>query len=331
MTCREGMKRTMSFSSMVKEELSHQMSSARHCQIAEITAIISLCGRVQISERDSYCIKIHTENMAVARKYFTLLKKTFNIKTDVSVRQGMENRSSRIYSVCIRKHEDAIRVLQAAKLIDLYGEIEENLSLAQNVVIRKSCCKRAFIRGAFLAAGSISDPEKFYHFEIACTAPAKAVQLQELMLFFGLEAKIIQRKKYNVVYLKEGSQIVDILNVMEAPVALMELENIRILKEMRGSVNRKVNCETANIHKTVSAAVKQIEDISYIRDHMGFEKLPDTLREIADLRLARPEATLKELGEVLDPPVGKSGVNHRLRKLGEMAEDLRQRNSVTGA
>ena len=269
--------------------------------------------------------------MAAARKYFTLLKKTFNIKTDVSVRQGMENRSSRIYSVCIRKHEDAIRVLQAAKLIDLYGEIEENLSLAQNVVIRKSCCKRAFIRGAFLAAGSISDPEKFYHFEIACTAPAKAVQLQELMLFFGLEAKIIQRKKYNVVYLKEGSQIVDILNVMEAPVALMELENIRILKEMRGSVNRKVNCETANIHKTVSAAVKQIEDISYIRDHMGFEKLPDTLREIADLRLARPEATLKELGEVLDPPVGKSGVNHRLRKLGEMAEDLRQRNSVTGA
>ena len=134
----------------------------------------------------------------------------------------------------------------------------------------------------------------------------------------------MQRKKYFVVYIKEGSQIVDILNVMEAPVALMELENIRILKEMRGSVNRQVNCETANINKTVSAAVKQMEDIIYIRDTAGLDSLPETLREIAELRLARPEATLKELGEALDPPVGKSGVNHRLRKLGNMAEVLRQ-------
>ena len=133
-----------------------------------------------------------------------------------------------------------------------------------------------------------------------------------------------------MVYIKEGSQIVDILNVMEAPVALMELENIRILKEMRGSVNRQVNCETANINKTVSAAVKQMEDIIYIRDTAGFDSLPDNLREIAELRLARPEATLKELGEALDPPVGKSGVNHRLRKLGNMAERLRQERPDTG-
>ena len=236
----------------------------------------------------------------------------------------MENRSSRIYSVCIRKHEDAIRVLQAAKLIDLYGEIEENLSLAQNVVIRKSCCKRAFIRGAFLAAGSISDPEKFYHFEIACTAPAKAVQLQELMLFFGLEAKIIQRKKYNVVYLKEGSQIVELLGLMEAHVALMELENIRILKEMRNSVNRQVNCETANINKTVSAAVKQLADITYIRDTVGLDYLPELLSEVAQVRLEMPDATLKELGENLSHPVGKSGVNHRLRKISAVAESLRE-------
>lgn len=147
----------------------------------------------------------------------------------------------------------------------------------------------------------------------------------------GIEAKIVLRKKYFVVYIKEGSQIVDILNVMEAPVALMELENIRILKEMRGSVNRQVNCETANINKTVSAAVKQMEDIIYIRDTAGFDSLPDNLREIAELRLARPEATLKELGEALDPPVGKSGVNHRLRKLGNMAERLRQERPDTGA
>ena len=146
----------------------------------------------------------------------------------------------------------------------------------------------------------------------------------KLMAAFEVEAKTVLRKRYHVVYIKEGSQIVDILNVMEAPVALMELENIRILKEMRGSVNRQVNCETANINKTVSAAVKQMEDIIYIRDKAGLDSLPDNLREIAELRLARPEATLKELGEALDPPVGKSGVNHRLRKLGNMAEVLRQ-------
>ena len=155
-------------------------------------------------------------------------------------------------------------------------------------------------------------------------------QIQGLILSMGIEAKIVLRKKYFVVYIKEGSQIVDILNVMEAPVALMELENIRILKEMRGSVNRQVNCETANINKTVSAAVKQMEDIIYIRDKAGLDSLPDNLREIAELRLARPEATLKELGEALDPPVGKSGVNHRLRKLGSMAELLRQERPDTG-
>ena len=161
-------------------------------------------------------------------------------------------------------------------------------------------------------------------------AEAKAEQLKELILSFGLDARIVQRKKYFVVYIKEGSQIVDILNVMEAPLALMELENIRIVKEMRGSVNRQVNCETANINKTVSAAVKQIQDITFIRDKVGFGGLPENLREIAGLRLERPEATLKELGEALDPPVGKSGVNHRLRKLGDIAEKLRDGSPESG-
>ena len=127
-----------------------------------------------------------------------------------------------------------------------------------------------------------------------------------------------------MVYIKEGNQIVDILNVMEAPVSLMEFENIRILREMRGNVNRQVNCETANINKTVSAAVKQVEDITYLRDTIGFEKLSEGLEEIALARLSHPEASLKELGELLSPPVGKSGVNHRLRKLSELAEKVRQ-------
>ena len=318
----------MSFSK-VKEELSRQLSPARHCQIAEIAAILSLCGRIQISENNRYRVKIHTENEAVARKYFTLLKKTFNIRIDVSIRQGIGNHKNRTCTVAVTHHEDAMRVLQAVKLIDPYGEIEENLSLAQNVVLMQNCCKRAFIRGAFLAAGSISDPEKFYHFEIVCATDAKARQIQSIMATFDIDAKIVIRKRYYVVYIKEGSQIVDILNVMEAHLSLMELENIRILKEMRGNVNRQVNCETANINKTVSAAVKQIEDIEFIRDTVGFESLPDGLAQIAKARLLKPEATLKELGEDLEPPVGKSGVNHRLRKLGEMAEKLREQGTET--
>ena len=313
----------MSFSSKVKEELSRQWSPARHCQIAETAAVLSLCGRVKISASDHYAIEIHTENLAVARKYFTLLKKTFNIRVDVSIRQGIGNHKNRTCTVAVTHHEDAMRVLQAVKLIDPYGEIEENLSLAQNVVLMQNCCKRAFIRGAFLAAGSISDPEKFYHFEIACATEAKAKQIQGLILSMGIEAKIVLRKKYFVVYIKEGSQIVDILNVMEAPVALMELENIRILKEMRGSVNRQVNCETANLNKTIEAAVKQIRDIEYIRDTVGLDYLKPTLRDVARLRLDNPDMNLKDIGELLDPPVGKSGVNHRLRKISETAQSLR--------
>lgn len=317
----------MSFSSKVKEELSRQHSAARHCQIAETAAIISLCGKIMISEDDRYAIKISTENVAVARKYFTLLKKTFNISTDVSIRRNAYLNKNRTYTVTIREHEDALRVLHATKLLDEHGEVGENLNVVQNVVIQQSCCRRAFIRGAFLASGSLSDPEKFYHFEIVCATEEKAKQLQDIIATFALEAKIVKRKRYFVVYIKEGSQIVDILNVMEAPVALMELENIRILKDMRNSVNRQVNCETANINKTVSAAVKQIEDIRYIRDTIGLEKLPDNLEEIARERLEQPEATLKELGEALDPPVGKSGVNHRLRKLCDIAGRLREEST----
>ena len=314
----------MSFSSSVKDELSRQMPGARHCQIAETAAILSLCGRVKISASDHFWIEIHTENVAVARKYFTLLKKTFNIRTDVSIRSGINPGRSRTYIVAVREHEEALKVLQAVKLINSQGEIGENLSLIRNVVLQNACCRRAFIRGAFLAAGSISAPEKFYHFEIVCPTEPKAEQLKNIIATFDIEAKIVPRKKYYVVYIKEGSQIVDILNVMEAPVALMELENIRILKEMRGSVNRQVNCETANINKTVSAAVKQIEDIRFIQSVAGLSGLPESLQEMARIRLERPEATLKELGEALEPPVGKSGVNHRLRKLSLVAEELRQ-------
>ena len=173
----------------------------------------------------------------------------------------------------MKKHEDAIKVLQATKLINKDGEVFEELSIVKNVIVQQYCCKRAFIRGAFLASGSISDPEKSYHFEIVCAVRAKAEQLQKIINSFGIDAKVILRKKSYVVYVKEGAQIADLLNIIEAHVALMKFENVRILKDMRNTVNRKVNCETANINKTVSAAVKQVEDIVYIRDTIGLENI----------------------------------------------------------
>ena len=182
---------------------------------------------------------------------------------------------------------------------------------------------RGLIRNAFLQSGSISDPEKFYHLEIVFTEYEEAVQIKQMMGIFGINGKIATRKGHYVVYLKEGAQIADMLRVMEAPLALMEFENIRIVKEMRNSINRQVNCEAANLGKTISAAVKQVEDIKFICSKVGLENIPEGLAETAKKRLEYPEATLKELGELMDPPLGKSGINHRLKKLSELAEDLR--------
>lgn len=314
----------MSFSSRVKEELSYQTGNAMHCRIAEIAAVLSMNGKIFRDKDDKVSIKIHTENIAVARKYFTLLKKTYNIESDICVRSHIHSGKNRTYTVAVNDDYAARKILSAAKLMNGRGEMEEDYAIVDPLIFQKACCKRAFLRGAFLCTGSISEPEKTYHFEIVCATPERARQICDMMKTFNIDGKWINRKKYYVVYVKEASQIVDMLNVMGAHVSLMELENIRILKDMRNSVNRRVNCETANISKTVSAAVKQIEDITYIRDTEGFAKLSDGLKEIAQLRLEYPEASLVELGKLLSTPVGKSGVNHRLRKLSILADEIRE-------
>jgi len=287
----------MSFSSEVKEELAKHISPGRHCQLAELAAIMSFCGQYGRDENGNYMIGFQTENASVVTKGFTLLKKTYNIGVG-----------------------DPISEEQMQELFSKIGSMDGPVS---NLLIKNACCQRAFLRGAYLAIGSMSDPNKGYHLEFDCTDLEKAKQLQKVISDFDIEAKIVTRKKYYVVYIKEGSGIVDLLNVCEAHVALMNFENLRILKEMRNSVNRRVNCETANITKTVNAAARQIADIEYIRDHYGFENLPENLREMAQVRLENPDAPLKELGEQLSPVVGKSGVNHRLRKLSELADKIR--------
>ena len=312
----------MSFSGKVKEELAGNISPARHCRIAELAAFIGMCGTVVINSFDRYSIKIHTENLLVARKVFTLIEKTFNIKADASVRRNISKQTVS-YAVVIRRHEDALRILQATKMTEEYEDNGESIHAVDPLIVQQTCCKRAFLRGAFQASGSMSDPNKSYHFEIVCSTEEMGKQVCTLMRSFSMDAKTVLRKKSYVVYLKEGSQIVDFLGVVEAGSALMNLENIRIRKEISNNINRKVNCETANIGKTVSAAVKQIEDIRYIETHVGFSQLTEELEETAVCRLRYPEATLKELGEMMNPPVGKSGVNHRLRKLGRIADELR--------
>ena len=316
----------MSFSSKVKEELSKDYNNPRHCCIAETAAIISMCGKVIFDEKDRVRIEIHTENVTVARKYFTLLKKTYNINTDISIRHSSSLNKSRSYILSVNDDETARKILMTCRLMKPFGVIEEDFSISDSLIIQKECCKRAFIRGAFLASGSVSDPVKTYHFEIVCLSEAKAKQLQMIMETFNINARVIKRRKYFVVYVKDSSQVVDLLNIMGAYNALMDMENVRIVKDMRNNVNRKVNCETANINKTVSAAVKQIEDIRFIQMSSAFDELPESLQEMAELRVRYPEATLAELGQLLDTPVGKSGVNHRLKKISLFADELRERH-----
>ena len=287
----------MSFSYEVKEELAKHTNIARHCRVAELSAILHFCGQYGKDRDGAFYVGFQTENESTVTKAFTLLKKAFNIEADCAA------------------DEETLELL-----FETVGDLSQPVDEA---LLRNTCCKRAFLRGAFLGGGSMSDPEKGYHLEFVCTEEAKALQLQEIIRGFGLDAKIILRKKYYVVYIKESESIVELLNIMEAPMALMNLENLRILKGMRNSINRKVNCEAANITKTENAATRQIEDIEYLRDHYGLANLQPALRQMAEVRLEYPEATLKELGELLDPQVGKSGVNHRLRKLSELAEKIR--------
>lgn len=290
----------MSFSSKVKEELAKVLPGARHCQLAELAAIVHLGGTLSVDDKGKYDVALHSENDAAFRKYFTLSKKTFIIGTDV------------------------LKLLQAIKVCDGEKQIRTLREEVNPVLLKNSCCKRAYLRGAFLCVGSMSDPQKSYHIEFVCENELHANQIRDMIGSFELEAKIIKRKKYHVVYLKEGAGIVDLLNIMGAHVSLMDLENLRIEKEMRNSINRQVNCEAANIAKTVNAASKQLEDIRLLKAHYGFSNLPENLREMAMVRLSHPESSLQELGGYLNPPVGKSGVNHRLRKLSELADKIRE-------
>ncbi|MBQ7535786.1 MAG: DNA-binding protein WhiA [Stomatobaculum sp.] len=307
----------MSFSSEVKDELARVNPESAEIRRAELSAMLLYGGK---SKAEKEQLLFSSEHAGTVRKYFTLVRNTYKISDSFVIQKRPSLKRAHAFEAVL-SGRDAVQMI----LEDLHFRADASGDL-ESEEERKEAPEpeeRAFLRGAFLAAGSLSDPEKSYHLEFVCSDEKKAGTLKALLRKIGAEAGIVGRKRFSVVYLKDSSGIVDALGWMGAPGALMEMENVRILKEMRNSVNRQVNCEAANISKTVSASMKQVQEIEYIRDTAGLDSLPDHLREMAEVRLQYPEAALKELGEYLNPPVGKSGVNHRLRKLSEYAGELR--------
>ncbi|MFA6807864.1 MAG: DNA-binding protein WhiA [Eubacteriales bacterium] len=310
----------MSFSTVTKEELARVEENRKSCRLSELAALIRMDGMLQISANQKYSLNVTTENASVARRIYGLAKTLLELPSGIVVRRKLRLKKNNSYLVKI--YPKGMEDLQELGLLNDEGEIIAGIT---KKLIKKKCNQKAYLRGAFLAGGSISNPEGNYHLEIITNNIILAQDLSNLINVFNLNAKISTRKKIHVVYIKESEHIFEFLALIGAHQAVFKFENIRILKGMRNQVNRIVNCETANLTKTVDAAVRQVENIKLIEKTIGVNALSDNLREIAFLRMEYPDSSLKELGEILTPKVGKSGVNHRLRKIEEIAEQIKKR------
>lgn len=307
----------MSFAAQTKKELTLIEADAC-CEKAELSALIRMNGSVQLSNQ-RIILDISTENAAIARRIYSLLKKTFQLHTELLVRKKMRLKKNNVYIVRVPN--------QVQELLAELQIVSEGFLFTPGIskgMIRNNCCKRAYLRGAFLAGGSVNNPEgSSYHLEIASMYEEHCKALCQLANRFDLNARCIERKKGFVFYIKEGEKIIEFLSIIGAHQALFKFEDVRIMKDMRNSVNRIVNCETANLNKTIGAAVRQIDNIRLLQREVGLESLPEKLREVAEIRLQHPDLNLKEVGDMLKGSVSKSGVNHRLRKIDELAEKLR--------
>ena len=305
-----------SFSIKVKEELIKSMPRQRHCSIAQIAVMIAGAGQITANS-----LILKSENERITQKYFTLLKKTFNINSDAFGEKGF-------FEVSVTKKEDVYEILQAVKILDAKGNPNYYKGIVPDVLLKTGCCKREFLKSAFVFFGTINAPEKGAHLEFVCDSEEHANQIIRELSYFEINAKYMVRKgKFHVVYLKDGAQITDFLRIVEANVATMHYENELIVREIANNMNRAVNCEVANSQKTISAALKQIEDINYLNECIGLSNLPETLQGVAKARIENPDVGLKELGELMKPPLGKSGVNHRLRKISELAQKHREKDA----
>jgi DNA-binding protein WhiA len=310
--------RKVSFASETKKELTN-IELKDCCSKSELSALIQMNGSLSFSNR-ILVVDIQTENAAIARRIYTLLKKNYQITVELLVRKKMRLKKNNVYIV--RLKEGAKDILEDLKIMGEHYTFEHTIS---NDLIRKKCCKRAYLRGAFLAGGSVNNPEtSSYHLEIFSLYKEHNDSLCELMNVFHLNSKTLERKKGFITYLKEAEKITEFLSIVGAHNALLRFEDIRIVRDMRNSVNRLVNCETANLNKTIGAAQRQVENIKYIERSVGLDILPDKLREIAQLRVEYQDITLKELGEIVSGgSISKSGINHRLRKIDQIADKLR--------
>ncbi|AOZ92721.1 DNA-binding protein WhiA [Paenibacillus crassostreae] len=308
----------MSFAAETKKELTRVEGQAC-CEKAELSALIRMNGSVQLSNK-KVILDISTENAAIARRIYTLIKKFFQAHTELLVRKKMRLKKNNVYIVRIPA--------QVQEILKELHIVSEGFLFTQDIqsgLIRKKCCKRAYLRGAFMAGGSVNNPEgSSYHLEIYSMYEDHCKALVDLANEFNLNARFIERKKGFVLYIKEGEKIIEFLSLIGAHQSLFKFEDVRIMRDMRNSVNRIVNCETANLNKTISAAVRQIENIKLLQREVGLDNLPEKLREVAEVRLVHPDMNLKEVGEMLKGTVSKSGVNHRLRKIDEMADKIRK-------
>jgi DNA-binding protein WhiA len=314
----------MSFASETKKELTN-LEVKTCCIQAELSALIRMNGSLSFSNQ-KLVVDIQTENAAIARRIYTLLKKSYQIQVELLVRKKMRLKKNNVYIVRLAQH--ARQILEDTKIIGEGFTLIHDISPA---LIKKKCCKRSYLRGAFLAGGSVNNPEtSSYHLEISSIYKEHNDSLCELMNTFGLNSKTLERKKGYINYIKEAEKIIEFLNIAGAHNALLRFEDIRIVRDMRNSVNRLVNCETANLNKTIGASTRQVDNIRYIDSTVGLQILPEKLREIAELRLNFTDVTLKELGEMVSGgTISKSGINHRLRKIDAIAEKLRAGDLVT--
>ena len=299
----------MSFSSNVKNELMTVVPAPVHCRLTGAAVLFRALFTLRENTEDgTIAAEPSDADSPLTARFFTLLRKTTNIN-------GVPD---------LQDPELLLPFCMQAGITDKKGRLLKDRERIPDELLKRPCCRKSFLREHFLSGGSVSDPKRDYHLEFHCTGREEAEQVREVLLSFGPEARIRERKNDIGVYIKGVEEISDVLNLMGAPASFMELENSRILKEMRSSINRRVNCETANIEKTVSAAGKQIADILFLKEKEALDPLPEHLRETADLRLSMPDASLAEIGQAMVPPVGKSGINHRLRRLSEIADTLRK-------
>ena len=315
----------MSFSSKTKNALARIIPEDKCCQIAELAGLVRIGGTILISSHNQIGLELSTENAAVARKFLKLAKIIFAVETEIRVKRKVRLRKNNIYLVRIPPHNEV------EVMLDTLGITKEGLLLNPGIsphIVEQKCCLRSYLRGVFLGAGSVSNPESAYHLEISINDLQYAQALVDLLAEFELKAKISSRKNNYIIYLKESEQIVTFLNVIGAHSALLDFENTRIEKDMRNQINRLVNCETANLNKTINASLRQIENIRVIDQVIGLDKLPPTLGQVAQLRLENPSISLKELGEMMEPRLGKSGVNHRMRKLEEIALKIQKEKKL---